>query len=91
MLNRWIEPASDITFISPVTGLTYTELSMAQVKKLRRRGRLDSTLKYRRARHARESRVTRAALAIVASAARGHFDPHHSGVSDHAKAIQQFQ
>jgi len=54
MLNRWIEPASDITFISPVTGLTYTELSMAQVKKLRRRGRLDSTLKYRRARHLRE-------------------------------------
>lgn len=57
MLNRWIEPASAITFISPVTGLAYTELSMEQVKKLRRRGRLDSTLKYRRARHLREQRA----------------------------------
>ena len=54
MLNRWIEPASDITFVHPATGRQYTSLSMEQVKKLRRRGRLDSTLAYRRARHLRE-------------------------------------
>jgi len=54
MLNRYIEPASDITFFSPVTGQPYTTLSMEQVKKLRRASRLDSTLKYRRARHLRE-------------------------------------
>jgi len=54
MLSRWIEPASAITFIHPDTGSEYTSLSMEQVKKLRRRGRLDSTLKYRRARHLRE-------------------------------------
>ena len=57
MLNRWIEPASAITFIHPDTGSAYTELSMAQVKKLRRARKLESTLKYRRARHLREQRA----------------------------------
>lgn len=57
MLNRWIDPPSAITFIHPATGDTYTTLTMEQVKKLRRRGRLNSTLKYRRARHIRELRA----------------------------------
>ena len=57
MLNRYIEPASDITFVSPVTGLPYTVISMEQVKKLRRARKLESTLKYRRARHLREQRA----------------------------------
>ena len=54
MLNRWIEPASDITFVSPATGLPYTVMSMEQVKKLRRARKLETTLTYRRAKHLRE-------------------------------------
>jgi len=54
MLSRYIEPASAIVFIHPITGQAYTTLSMEQVKKLRRKHRLDSTLKSRRARHIRE-------------------------------------
>lgn len=51
MLNRYIDPPSAITFISPVTGNPYTVLTMEQVKRLRRAGRLETTLRYRRARH----------------------------------------
>lgn len=54
MLNRYIEPASAITFLHPATGQAYTTLSLEQVKKLRRARKLDTTLKYRRARHVRE-------------------------------------
>ncbi len=51
MLNRYIEPASAISFIHPATGNPYTSLSMEAVKKLRRAGKLETTLRYRRARH----------------------------------------
>lgn len=51
MLNRWIDPPSAITFISPATGKPYTVLTMEQVKRLRRAGKLATTLRYRRARH----------------------------------------
>ena len=57
MLNRWIEPASPITFLHPDTERAYTVLTMEQVKKLRRARKLESTLKYRRARHLREQRA----------------------------------
>jgi len=53
MLSRYIEPASAIVFIHPITGQAYTTLSMEQVKKLRRARKLDTTLRYRRARHLR--------------------------------------
>jgi len=56
MLNRYIEPASDITFVHPQTMRPYTTLSMEQVKKLRRARKLDTTLRYRRARHLRADR-----------------------------------
>lgn len=51
MLNRYIEPASAITFYHPATGRPYTVLTMEQVKRLRRAGKLATTLRYRRARH----------------------------------------
>lgn len=57
MLNRWIEPASDITFIHPITGGIYTSLSFEQVRKLRRARKLDTTLKVRRDKHLREQRA----------------------------------
>ncbi len=57
MLNRWIEPASAITFIHPATEQAYTVLTFEQVRKLRRARKLDTTLKYRRDKHIRELRA----------------------------------
>jgi len=57
--RRAREPASPISFIHPLTGLVYTVLTMAQVEVLRAvkrkgkmRNKLNTTLAYRRARHA---------------------------------------
>ena len=52
-----IEPASDITFRSPVTGLEYLSLSMAQVKRLRARGKFHAFTDWARARADRKRRV----------------------------------
>lgn len=55
--RRAREPASDISFIHPATGLVYTVMSMAEVEKLRAvkrkkfRTLLHSTLAHRRAAH----------------------------------------